>query len=489
MHGQLLRARAELPGVRAGRNRHVVAQLARDLLGVEVAARAPRQAGERIYGGQRRGTRGRAVEQILLRLDARRVLAEVIVRVLAANFVQHPRREHPRVRTGPRVALLLDAATREPRRGRGRRTPFTRKIRHLPRVPDEERLIPRDLRVTTRERHVVVFGTLEDAVHVPVELRDAHDHVVVQIALQALGRLEEMDTVLDDRTADRPAVLMAAEIRLRLTCRLVERVDRVQRFVPIELEGLAMQAVGAALGRHRHGAAGRPAVLGRRLADEHLELLDRRSRKVLPRLTGIAFLVPHAVDEQARTVGERAGADVGVRLPRTHGVLTCAGHQQGEVHWLSGGLREHLHLGLRNDARYVALAHFDGGRFAGDSHRLLQPLHLHRHVARRLAADRDGDVGHGHDAEALQLGLQLVPPREQAGEPVAAIRLGGDVAHGAGVDVARGNGHAGKHASLRVADDAGDHAVGGLRHRRCRREGEHEKERRDENTSQHLSLR
>src|SRR5207302_10747971 len=105
-----------------------------------------------------------------------------------------------------------------------------------------------------------------------VELRQPDDDVVVQIGLEALGGLEEVNLVLDHRAANRTAELMTTVVRLLLARRLRERIDRVQRLVAIELEALAVQLVRAALGRHRHGAAGGPSVFGRRLAQVHLEL-------------------------------------------------------------------------------------------------------------------------------------------------------------------------------------------------------------------------
>src|SRR4051812_17557621 len=234
--------------------------------------------------------------------------AEEISRPLAAHFVQQPRRHHPGMRAGPRVARLFDAAARrEPWNRRGGRASFTREVGYLPCVPHEEILFLVDLPVAARERHVVVFGALEHAAEAAVEVRPPYDDVVIQVVLQRFGGLEEMELVFDDRPADRTTELMAAEVRLLLSSGLGERVDRIHRLVAIELKTFAMDLVRAALGRHRHGAARRPPVFGRRLAQIHLELLDAGLWEVLSWLPRVPFLVPDAVDEQRGSVGECAG--------------------------------------------------------------------------------------------------------------------------------------------------------------------------------------
>ena len=110
---------------------------------------------------------------------------------------------------------------------------------------------------------MIVFRARERAVHVPVELRQRHDHGVVQVALKPFRCLEDVELVLDDGTANRDAELVPAEVRLRLARRLLERIHRVERLVAVELERFAVNRVPAALGRHRHRTAGGPAVLGR----------------------------------------------------------------------------------------------------------------------------------------------------------------------------------------------------------------------------------
>ena len=79
-----------------------------------VGVRAPDQTREHKRPRERREARRRGVEQVLLCPEARRVLAELVVRILSAHFVEHARRHHPRVPRDERVALLLDPNARLP---------------------------------------------------------------------------------------------------------------------------------------------------------------------------------------------------------------------------------------------------------------------------------------------------------------------------------------------------------------------------------------
>src|SRR5262249_27710436 len=158
--------------------------------------------------------------------------------------------------------LLYTAAAREPR-ARGRcGAPFAGVVRHLPGIPDEQRLLLVDLPVGARERHVVELRAREHAIEVPVVLRKLDDDVVVQIVLEPFRGFEEMDFVFHNWSADRAAILMPAEVRLRLSRGLGEWIHRVQVLIAIELEALAMELVRAALRGHGDGATGGPAVLG-----------------------------------------------------------------------------------------------------------------------------------------------------------------------------------------------------------------------------------
>ena len=173
--------------------------------------------------------------------------------------------------------------------------------------------------------------------------------------------------------------------------------------------------------------------------------------------------------------------DVRVRLPRTHRVLTRAGHQQGKgplaVGWLCGSISIWACVMTPDMSLF---AHLDDRRFPGDRHRFLgSPCTCIVTFRVVFAADRDGDVGHGHGAEALELGFQLVASGIEPREPEAAVGLGGGGSNRARVHVAGGGNHSREHASLRVADDARDDAVGGLRHRGSRHDGERDEQRRD----------
>ncbi len=102
---------------------------------------------------------------------------------------------------------------------------------------------------------------------------------------RALERAEEEHSVGGDRTAQRPAVLIAAEtIALALTRSGIDRVEWIRRVEPMvanELEEIAVQEIGARLGHDvDRRARVHPVVRVRRacLELEFLQCVRKRQR-------------------------------------------------------------------------------------------------------------------------------------------------------------------------------------------------------------------
>jgi hypothetical protein len=89
----------------------------------------------------------------------------------------------------------------------------------------------------------------------------------------------EIQLVGDRRPPEGAAVLVPLEVRNRRPLLVVAllrvEIHAVQILVPEVLEGLAAEQVRPALGDHVDHAADASAVLGGRLADDHLEFLNR----------------------------------------------------------------------------------------------------------------------------------------------------------------------------------------------------------------------
>jgi hypothetical protein len=96
---------------------------------------------------------------------------------------------------------------------------------------------------------------------------------------------------------------------------------------------------------------------------------------------------------------------------------------------------------------------------------------LHRDVSRDFAGDIQRQRRDRNRAKPGKLGLQFVRAGLQRGEPEAAVALGHYCSDQTGVGIPRGDGHAGKHASLRILNHSRDDARRRLRHRRWRDEG------------------
>ena len=119
---------------------------------------------------------------------------------------------------------------------------------------------------------------------------------------------EEEHPVAQDRTADRPAPLLAAVGDLFAIVLLREVVLRGQRLVPGEDEPGAVEHVGPRLGDHRDRDAARAPVRRAELTRGELELFEALEREVHQRPALAVVAVVGAVNGRAH-VRARAPAE------------------------------------------------------------------------------------------------------------------------------------------------------------------------------------
>ena len=209
-----------------------------------------------------------------------------------------------------------------------------------------------------------------------------------------------MDLVLEDRSADAAAELVAAIVGLFG----FEDTLAVQRLVAEVLERRAAVVVRAGLGNDLHDAARRQSELCLVARVGDLELLDGILRQILPRLAVFRPVVDRAVDDVSGSVERHRSADVDRGEKRPRRVDGRAGDEQRERQILPRVERQRLDLLARDRAGDLGLRDVDYWRLTANRHALGERLHLHRQVLAELEADGDDDVRDFLDAEAGELG-------------------------------------------------------------------------------------
>ena len=172
------------------------------------------------------------------------------------------------------------------------------------------------------------------------------------LAKALVGREEER-AAAKDRTAERPAELVALE-RVRVRRRELEEIARVERVVAEELVGLAAEPVGPRTRHQVDDRARHVTVLGaeRRVVD--LELLDAGDRRRKTDRTERQVVRRHAVDDVADGFLAIAGGIEGQRAGAANRRRRKAGlrgrhrsrHEQTEIDEVAAVERNLLH-GLR----------------------------------------------------------------------------------------------------------------------------------------------
>ena len=133
---------------------------------------------------------------------------------------------------------------------------------------------------------------------------------------------EEKGAVLQDRPAEREAILVPVILRLLVVHRF-EEARGVQPVVLQEVPERAVEGIGARLRRHVHHRPTRPAELGRIGVHHHSELRHRIRRR-LHGLVGEALvggaveIVVHAVEDEVVKHTAQAIHVVGALAPKGH---------------------------------------------------------------------------------------------------------------------------------------------------------------------------
>src|SRR6185503_6330823 len=186
---------------------------------------------------------------------------------------------------------------------------------------------------------------------------------------------EEEHLVLDDRTAERSAVLLPAERRLRALALLREVVLRRQLPVALIAEYRAVELVGARFGDERDGRATRTAVGRGELIRRELERLQALSREAHQRAAVMVVAIVRAVhrrlDVSARRSAVRHRSD---RLLRSveRGDRRRSRQQFQHAADRPRNHRQVLQFGGLNGVGNLGLRRLDERRLAGYGQGLIQ---------------------------------------------------------------------------------------------------------------------
>ena len=269
---------------------------------------------------------------------------------------------------------------------------------------------------------------------------------------RALPAAEEERAVLSDRTAPKPAVLVALEEVLLCG----EEALRVERAIAQVLERSAMEAVRPGARDDVHDGARivamRRAVV-RRLNREFLECVGKREALVFLeiRIGVVGAVQPVRVLALAGAVGrnaDRARDRLAGLLAdrRQHG----ARDQRLQPRDFAAGDRQLDDARVVDDLADGCRRDVDRRRFARDRDRFRQITELERDVHREILVRLQRDIRAAHRLEARQLRANLIGGRSNRWERVAPIGAGDRVGLDAcGALDGRHRG-AGNHASAAV---------------------------------------
>ena len=201
-------------------------------------------------------------------------------------------------------------------------------------------------------RQKVVLERCGNRSAVKVRINTAGIDDVVRGPLSALAGDEEVRAILDDRAAERGAVLIATIGRLAASGDLLARRLRVEAFVAIELVGASFEVIRASLRDDSQHAAGRAAEFRFVLLRLNIEFLHCLDVVVLQRtadgVVGVVAAIDEEVDVAAAAAVERDG-----QLPRLGRVgidrQRRAGCERAKVGELTAVERQILHLRLADD--------------------------------------------------------------------------------------------------------------------------------------------
>ena len=250
-------------------------------------------------------------------------------------------------------------------------------------------------------RHRVVDDAIELGKIARAHLRRRHRRQVRRALVDVVALVvEEVERlVLDDRAADRAAVLVLAEVGLRPAGEIVEVVVLVELRVAQELEAAPVHGVGARLDLQVHDAAQRAAELGRVGAGLQLELVERVDAGKQDHRLQPGLVVVHAVEhvvvvarplavgrERRRRAPRQAAGAVDVRAGHA---AHDAGHGSREVDEVTAVQRQRLDLLFRHRRAELGRGGLDQRRRAGHGHRFLDRADLELQVEAEVLIDAE----------------------------------------------------------------------------------------------------
>ena len=297
------------------------------------------------------------------------------------------------------------------------------------------------------------------------------------VQLNPLDVGEEVQLVLDQRTAEREPELLFRRIRLVQVVLCLEEIFRAETLVREVLERAAVKLIGARLDDRVDDGPGGAAELGVELTGQDLELLRRLERHARLRavvLAEVIVVVPGAIHQVA--VVARVDAVGGQRVGTPRGKISCRHHarqQAGEIGEVAGNRRDVRELPGGDVAADLLRGDVDDGRFAAHRHGFLQRADLERHVDRQLVAYGEREVAADEFLESRELRRDLIPAGRKCGHEPRAVRSADDIAEVARLLIGDGDGHT-RESGLLLVDHPTPYLGGALL---CERVGRGETQR------------
>ena len=308
-------------------------------------------------------------------------------------------------------------------------------------------------------------------------------HVEGAILVIAFIGSEEEQLVLDDRTTERRAILLAFKGRLGVAVALVDEAFFGQRLVGILTENFAMEIIGARFGDGGNDGGARLLIFRLVILRDDAEFLDGELAKgvaaavLLTRHAAFAQLVlqADAVDEHIDLAGGRGArreALVGFGV-----VVTHARRERGEAQEIAIRLRQDAQLFLADVGRDFAGAGFAQAASGDDDLRAVAIGRGRGTALRRVS--RAGQLrvhrGGGADAHgdiALKRSLRRVGngnpvcARTHAVQNIGTAGIGGGRLGAAGAGARQRDRRARDRRARAVGHAATDRSDRGLRHGR-----------------------
>ena len=294
---------------------------------------------------------------------------------------------------------------------------------------------------------------------------------------------EEIELVLDDRSADRPAILLAAELALRPVIELFEIVLRAQVLVLVKTKHFAVELIATRFGHcgdHRHAGV---FIFRFVIGTEHPEFLDGALRK---RVAAARIAADEAALLDVRLEADAIDKDIDLRAGKAFAIgvladaataeglaeLVLAGthtrRQIGKIEEVAAGLRQILDLAGGDVGADFRRPRLDQPRSGDDGHHFFG-RRRQIDIERRCLADTDDHPA--RDGLAAGGKADVIGAWTQPRQGVVAGRSRSRARYETAIDVARRD-HRARACRVGTGDAAADGRGGQLR---CRRHSGHDR--------------